>query len=31
VIPAALERAGFHFHHNTIGEALAFATARNGD
>lgn len=26
-IPAALERAGFHFHHNTIGEALAFATA----
>lgn len=27
VIPAALERAGFVFHHNTIGEALAFATA----
>ncbi|OAN35139.1 epimerase [Mycolicibacterium iranicum] len=26
-IPAALERAGFQFHHNTIGEALAFATA----
>jgi uncharacterized protein (TIGR01777 family) len=26
-IPAALERAGFMFHHNTIGEALAFATA----
>jgi uncharacterized protein (TIGR01777 family) len=26
-IPAALERAGFAFHHNTIGEALAFATA----
>jgi uncharacterized protein (TIGR01777 family) len=26
-IPAALERAGFTFHHNTIGEALAFATA----
>ena len=25
-IPAALERAGFVFHHNTIGEALAFAT-----
>ncbi|OBI82599.1 TIGR01777 family oxidoreductase [Mycobacterium sp. E740] len=25
-IPAALERAGFAFHHNTIGEALAFAT-----
>lgn len=27
-IPAALERAGFQFHHNTIGEALAYATAR---
>ena len=27
-IPAALERAGFQFHHNTIGEALSFATAR---
>ncbi|MDA4108008.1 TIGR01777 family oxidoreductase [Mycolicibacterium holsaticum] len=27
VIPAALEAAGFQFHHNTIGEALAFATA----
>lgn len=26
-IPAALERTGFVFHHNTIGEALAFATA----
>jgi uncharacterized protein (TIGR01777 family) len=26
-IPAALERAGFQFHHNTIGEALAYATA----
>ncbi len=26
-IPAALERAGFQFHHNTIGEALSFATA----
>ena len=26
-IPEALERAGFQFHHNTIGEALAFATA----
>jgi uncharacterized protein (TIGR01777 family) len=26
-IPAALERAGFEFYHNTIGEALAFATA----
>ena len=25
-IPAALENAGFQFHHNTIGEALAFAT-----
>ncbi|GJF09397.1 epimerase family protein [Mycolicibacterium cyprinidarum] len=30
-IPAELERAGFQFHHNTIGEALAFATARTGD
>jgi len=29
-IPAALERAGFHFRHNTIGEALAFATAPKG-
>lgn len=28
-IPAALERAGFEFRHNTIGEALAFATAPN--
>ena len=28
-IPAVLERAGFGFHHNTIGEALAFATAKN--
>ena len=27
-IPAALERAGFQFHHNTIGEALSYATAR---
>lgn len=26
-IPAVLERAGFEFHHNTIGEALAFAMA----
>ena len=26
-IPAALERAGFDFHHNTVGEALAYATA----
>lgn len=26
-IPAALERAGFAFHHNTIGEALAYATS----
>ncbi|CDO06494.1 TIGR01777 family protein [Mycolicibacterium cosmeticum] len=25
-IPAALERAGFRFHHNTVGEALAYAT-----
>lgn len=27
-IPAALERAGFEFQHNTIGEALGYATAR---
>jgi uncharacterized protein (TIGR01777 family) len=27
-IPAALERAGFQFHHNTIGEALSYATTR---
>jgi hypothetical protein len=27
VIPAALERAGFEFHHNTVGEALRYATA----
>lgn len=27
-IPAALERAGFRFNHNTIGEALNYATAR---
>ncbi len=27
-IPAALEDAGFTFHHNTIGEALGYATAR---
>jgi uncharacterized protein len=26
--PAALERAGFQFHHHTIGEALSYATAR---
>ncbi len=26
-IPAALERAGFAFHHNTIGEALSYATS----
>jgi uncharacterized protein len=26
-IPSALERAGFRFHHNTIGEALAYGTA----
>ena len=26
-IPSALERAGFQFHHNTIGEALSYATA----
>jgi uncharacterized protein len=30
-IPAVLERMGFHFHHNTIGEALAFATAKTHD
>jgi uncharacterized protein len=30
VIPAALERSGFVFHHNTIGEALAYATTRPG-
>ena len=29
-IPAALERTGFEFHHNTVGEALAYATARPG-
>ena len=29
-IPAALERAGFAFRHNTIGEALGFATAPTG-
>jgi uncharacterized protein len=27
-IPAELERAGFEFHHNTVGEALRYATAR---
>lgn len=27
-IPGVLERAGFQFHHNTIGEALSYATAR---
>jgi uncharacterized protein len=27
-IPSVLERAGFQFHHNTIGEALAYATAQ---
>jgi uncharacterized protein len=27
-IPAALERAGFQFHHTTIGEALGYATSR---
>ena len=27
-IPAALERAGFAFHHNTIGEALSYAMSR---
>jgi uncharacterized protein (TIGR01777 family) len=29
VIPAALERAGFRFHHNTIDEALGYAVARS--
>lgn len=29
-IPAALEAAGFRFHHNTIGEALEYATAAPG-
>lgn len=28
VIPAALEHAGFGFHHNTIGEALRYATTQ---
>ncbi|MBW0020218.1 MAG: TIGR01777 family oxidoreductase [Mycobacterium sp.] len=27
-IPSALEQTGFQFHHNTIGEALGYATAR---
>ncbi|PQM43971.1 Epimerase family protein [Mycobacterium talmoniae] len=27
-IPAVLEASGFVFHHNTIGEALGYATAR---
>ena len=26
-IPSALEQAGFEFHHNTVGEALRYATA----
>jgi uncharacterized protein (TIGR01777 family) len=30
-IPAALEGAGFQFHHNTIGEALSYATAPRDD
>ncbi|OSC41826.1 TIGR01777 family oxidoreductase [Mycobacterium decipiens] len=29
-IPSALEQAGFQFHHNTIGEALGYATTRSG-
>lgn len=29
-IPAALERAGFEFHHNTVGEAVTYAIARPG-
>ncbi len=28
-IPAALENAGFSFHHNTVGEALSYAIARS--
>ncbi|MGB3484721.1 MAG: TIGR01777 family oxidoreductase [Mycobacterium sp.] len=28
-IPAALERAGFEFHHQTIGEALTYAVGRD--
>lgn len=28
-IPTALEQAGFQFHHNTIGEALEYATVRH--
>ena len=27
-IPGVLEQAGFEFHHNTVGEALRYATAR---
>ena len=27
-IPAALEESGFEFHHHTVGEALAYVTAR---
>ncbi len=30
-IPAVLERAGFLFHHNTVGEALRYATATRAD
>jgi uncharacterized protein len=30
-IPAALERAGFQFHHNTVGEAVEYATASGDD
>lgn len=30
-VPAALERAGFTFHHNTIGEALAYAVGAATD
>jgi len=29
-VPAALERAGFRFHHNTIGEALSYALGPSG-
>ncbi len=28
-IPAVLERAGFVFHHNTVGQALAYATTKH--
>lgn len=31
VIPGVLERSGFEFHHNTVGEALRYATARRDE